>query len=204
MVGIRSVLPRVKSAVKSVEKAIRFPGRFQKWVGRPLLLVVLVGLLIPERLRIPVEGATSADWNNDSFWYYPWGRSVVHKGIDIFGSSGQAVVSAADGWVVATGRGGRGGNYVLVLGSKWRLHYYAHLKEIGVSRGRFTAAGQVLGWVGATGNAAGKQPHLHYSLVTLIPYPWRFDLSHQGWKKMFFLDPHRRFISIKPSYSTEI
>ena len=34
-----------------------------------------------------------------------------------------------------------------------------------------------------------KPPHLHYSIFTLVPYPWRIDGSKQGWMKMFFLDP---------------
>ena len=38
-------------------------------------------------------------------------------------------------------------------------------------------------------NAQGKSPHLHYAIATLIPYPWRIDSDHQGWKKMFSLNP---------------
>ena len=49
--------------------------------------------------------------------------------------------------------------------------------------------GQVLGRVGDSGNAQGKQAHLHYTILSLAPYPWRMDSSSQGWKKMFFLDP---------------
>jgi len=32
-----------------------------------------------------VLGATPKDWNHATFWYEPWGKSGVHKGIDIFG-----------------------------------------------------------------------------------------------------------------------
>jgi hypothetical protein len=45
--------------------------------------------------------------------------------------------------------------------------------------------------VGDSGNAKGKPTHLHYSIVTLVPHPWRIDGSPQGWKKMFYLDPTR-------------
>jgi murein DD-endopeptidase MepM/ murein hydrolase activator NlpD len=48
---------------------------------------------------------------------------------------------------------------------------------------------EALGIVGTTGNAKGKPPHLHYAIVTLIPYPWRIDSKPQGWKKMFYLNP---------------
>jgi murein DD-endopeptidase MepM/ murein hydrolase activator NlpD len=68
------------------------------------------------------------------------------------------------------------------------VHYYAHLADADPSP-RFLAKGAVLGLVGTSGNAAGKPPHLHYAVVSLIPLPWRFSSETQGWKKMFFLDP---------------
>jgi murein DD-endopeptidase MepM/ murein hydrolase activator NlpD len=46
-----------------------------------------------------------------------------------------------------------------------------------------------VGTVGDSGNARGKPPHLHYAIVTLLPYPWRITGQTQGWKKAFFLDP---------------
>jgi peptidoglycan LD-endopeptidase LytH len=53
-----------------------------------LLLVLLAWLLAPEWPRIPVQGASSKDWHRQTFWFEPWGRSGVHKGIDIFGRRG--------------------------------------------------------------------------------------------------------------------
>ena len=76
-----------------------------------------------------------------------------------------------------------------VLGPKWRLHYYAHLDSIKTSMFAPVSRNSVIGTVGTSGNAVGKPPHLHYTLVTLVPYPWRMDQSRQGWKKMFYLDP---------------
>ncbi len=39
--------------------------------------------------------------------------------------------------------------------------------------------------------AGKKQPHLHFSITTLIPYFWQLDLStKQGWLRMFYLDPN--------------
>ncbi|HIE02261.1 MAG TPA: hypothetical protein EYP59_18605 [Thiotrichaceae bacterium] len=39
---------------------------------------------MPEKLVIPVMGAKTTGWNHQTFWYEAWGRSGVHKGIDIF------------------------------------------------------------------------------------------------------------------------
>jgi len=173
------------------EKQIESPGkRFTKRrVLYALALVLLAGFIFPQRWHIPVKGATSSDWNQDSFWYYPWGRSGVHKGIDIFAKRGVPVVSSVDGLVISVDISPRGGKTVIVLGPKWRFHYYAHLDRIDTKRGRFVKAGGQLGTVGTSGNAQGKAPHLHYSIVTGVPYPWRIRGGRQGWKKMFFLDP---------------
>ena len=51
-------------------------------------------------------------------------------------------------------------------------------------------SGEIVGAVGDSGNAAGKQPHLHYSIISMLPYPWLMTTETQGWKKMFVLNPH--------------
>lgn len=154
-----------------------------------LLSIIVLGFLLPQKIIIPVKGASDSDWNKDSFWYYPWGESVTHKGIDIFAERRTPVVSATSGIVIYTGSLGRGGKIVVVLGSKWRLHYYAHLDTIDCNKLSFRRKGTNLGTVGNTGNAENTPAHLHYSIITTFPYPWRADNSPQGWKKMFFLNP---------------
>ena len=160
-----------------------------KRVGLGLTAIMVLGLLIPERAVIPVTGASRSDWNKDTFWYEPWGASGVHKGIDIFAAKGTDVIAATGGVVLYSGAIKRGGNVVLVLGPKWRVHYYAHLDSIDSGVGGIISRGEKIGSVGDTGNAGGKQPHVHYVILSVIPYPWRIDTSTQGWKKMFYLDP---------------
>lgn len=153
------------------------------------LVILLIGYLIPQNIQMPVDGATKADYHPESFWFYPWGKSVTHKGVDIFAKQGTAIHSSTVGLVVSAGEIGRGGKYVLVLGPKWRFHYYAHLREITTKPFKLVSNSSQIGTVGSSGNAVGKPPHLHYTIATAIPYPWRIDKSPQGWRKMFFLNP---------------
>lgn len=138
---------------------------------------------------MPVRGATSSDYNSDSFWHHPWGRSITHKGVDVFARKGTSIHSSTAGVVVYTGYASSGGNVVLVFGPKWRLHYYAHLDSILVKRFDLVNKERKIGSVGDSGNAVGKSPHLHYAIFTPIPYPWRIDSDVQGWRKMFYLNP---------------
>lgn len=158
-----------------------------------LCAIIGTGLLLPESAIVPVDGASAADWNQDSFWYEPWGVSGVHKGVDIFAAKGRPVIAATGGLVVYRGTVRRGGRIVLILGPKWRFHYYAHLEAIDESAGRFVRRGDIIGTVGDSGNAAGKAPHLHYTILALLPHPWYYTGETQGWKRMFYLDPTRRF-----------
>lgn len=162
---------------------------FLKTLLLVVIFIALVGFLIPETQVIPVEDASSNDWNEQSFWYEPWGKSGVHKGIDIFADKGKALLSSTPAIVLYSGELARGGKVILALGPKWRLHYYAHLEYSAVKRWQRVKSGEQIGLVGDSGNAQGKPPHVHYSIVTLLPYIWRVDTSTQGWKKMFYLDP---------------
>lgn len=168
------------------------PRRKFRWLKKSLFILLVIlstGFLLPQRFQMPVQGATVKSYSQDSYWYYPWGKSVTHKGVDIFAKKGTPVRPATYGLVLFKGKIERGGNVVLVLGPKWRLHYYAHLDSIKTRTFSLVSANAVIGTVGATGNAAGKPPHLHYTIRTIIPYPWQVDKSPQGWKKMFYLNP---------------
>ena len=158
-------------------------------------VIALSGFVLPENLTIPVEQATKQDWNHQTFWHEPWGASRVHKGIDIFAPTGRHVIAATYGIVIYKANLKLGGNVIAVLGPKWRIHYYAHLDQVNVGLGSFLNTGETIGTVGVTGNAKGKPPHLHYSLITMIPYLSRWDSATHGWLKMFFLNPSERLLA---------
>ncbi len=154
-----------------------------------IVAIIVIGLLIPQNLKMPVVGADNNSYNHETFWYEGWGTSIVHKGIDVFAKKGTSVHSATKGIVLVTTEYGKGGKFVLVLGPKWRLHYYAHLDEIKTKRFAFVDQDTEIGTVGNTGNAINTPAHLHYGIGTLVLYPWRIDRSPLGYQKMFYLNP---------------
>lgn len=165
--------------------------KIKKWHLIVIFLLINVYLL-PAKVIIPVKNAQSKDWNLASFWYEPWGPSVVHKGIDIFAKKGQPAIASTYGITIFQGNIERGGYVIMILDRSFRIHYYAHLSKASHAP-LFVIRGEQIGEVSNTGNAKGKPHHLHYSILSIFPHPWLIDSSTQGWKKMFYLDPNRLF-----------
>ena len=153
--------------------------------------IFIIGLLISYSFQNPVEGASPNDYNQQSYWAHPWGTSVTHKGVDIFKKKGTPI-HAASGieWVIYAGSmPGKGGNVVITLAPKWRMHYYAHLDKVSVIPLSITTHSSRLGTVGNSGNAATTPSHLHFGMMSLLPHPWAIDESPQGWKKTWYKNP---------------
>lgn len=74
-------------------------------------------LVLPAKVSPPI-GQLSGTWDTQSYWYYPWGESVVHKGIDFFDEKHSAVLAPVSGFVVKTASTGNGGNVVYILGPR--------------------------------------------------------------------------------------
>lgn len=88
-----------------------------------------------------------------------------HQGIDIAAPRGTAVLAVSAGRVERVEHTKAGGRVVYVKDTATpRRHYFAHLDSITVTRGQKVRAGQKVGTVGTTGNAAGSSPHLHYAV----------------------------------------
>jgi peptidoglycan LD-endopeptidase LytH len=157
-------------------------------------IIILNGCSVYSSKIIPVDGATKNDWNPNTYLAHPWSKSKVHKGIDIFAEKGTPVISSRDGFIFKFGPNGRGGNSVFILGYTFKIHYYAHLDEILINKIGFIKKNKTIGTVGDSGNAKGKSPHLHYAILSPIPYFWNFDNSISGWKKMFYLNPEKYIV----------
>ena len=155
------------------------------------ILAVSSGLILFEQKgQIPVHGASKNDWNEDSYWYEPWGASIVHRGIDIFGDKGQAILATNSCFVLLAREIKVGGNAIVCLDTALKLHYFAHLDSITTESYSFVSGGTKIGTLGDSGNAKGKQPHLHYSVMSVIPRPWNITGQTLGWMRMFYIDPN--------------
>lgn len=133
------------------------------------------GAIIPppdipsDRLSMPIEGM---DVNRlaDSFNDSRDGRK--HEALDISAPRGTPVHAVAEGNVAKLFTSKQGGLTVYQFDDSgaW-CYYYAHLDHYarGLTEGVLLRKGDVLGYVGSTGNASPKAPHLHFAVFRLGP-----------------------------------
>jgi murein DD-endopeptidase MepM/ murein hydrolase activator NlpD len=140
-------------------------------VGR-LNLIIPVSGVRPEQLRDTFDEARSE------------GR--VHDAIDIPAPAGTPVLAAADGEIIKLFQSERGGTTIYQLSTDKKLvFYYAHLQRYAdnIYQGKLARQGEVIAYVGDTGNAGAGNYHLHFSIsivadskrywegVNINPYP---------------------------------
>ncbi|HLL82014.1 MAG TPA: M23 family metallopeptidase [Longimicrobium sp.] len=126
------------------------------------------------RLVIPVAGVRERDLKDS----YGAGRSGgrQHKGVDIFAPDGTPVLAAAGGVIVKLTTTALGGISLYHRDADGRtIYYYAHLQRYrtGLKEGDLVRAGDVIAYVGHTGNAPAGNPHLHFAVYT-VPDPNRW------------------------------
>ena len=127
------------------------------------------------QLRMPVVGISAR--NLDDSWHAPRDGGRVHKGIDIFAPRGTEVVAVADGIVSYIGDQKLGGHCLWLTTENGSSFYYAHLDRWapGLYEGMEVQAGDLLGFVGNTGNAIHTPSHLHFGInqndEMVNPYP---------------------------------
>nr|BFF39243.1 hypothetical protein BACY1_10480 [Tenacibaculum mesophilum] len=117
-------------------------------------------------------------------------RVRPHKGTDFAARYGTPIMTTASGTVVESARRGGNGNYVKVKHNSTYTTQYLHMKRRNVRVGDYVKQGDIIGWVGMTGNTSG--PHVCY----------RF------WKNGRQVDPFREKLpsaepldpKIKPTY----
>lgn len=127
-------------------------------------------------LLLPVQGI-NADQLQDTFTDAR-SEGRVHDAIDILAPNGTPVLAVADGTVEKLFDSVRGGLTVYQFEPSGRYcYYYAHLDRYadGLAEKKTIKRGEVIGYVGSTGNASPEAPHLHFEIHVLGP-------EKQWWK----------------------
>ena len=133
----------------------------ESFVGKLKLIIPVVGVKREQLLD------TFADARSE-------GR--VHDAIDIPAPAGTPVVAAADGEIIKLFQSERGGTTIYQLSQDRELvFYYAHLQRYadGLVSGKFVRQGEVIAYVGDTGNAGAGNFHLHFS-IAIVADPKRY------------------------------
>jgi murein DD-endopeptidase MepM/ murein hydrolase activator NlpD len=103
-------------------------------------------------------------------------QAHTHQGCDIVAAEGTELYAAERGVITQVDASGLGGNGIWLKGESGTYYYYAHLSAyvLGLAAGQLVEAGQLIGYVGHTGDAYG--PHLHFEVhpnggPAVDPYP---------------------------------
>ena len=86
----------------------------------------------------------------------------MHNGLDMNGAQGSPIVAANGGTVILSGVKGGYGNTIMVDHGGGMVTLYAHQSTLAVGGGAKVSRGQVIGYVGSTGQSTG--PHLHFEV----------------------------------------
>ena len=122
-------------------------------------------LLRAKRLMVPVDGI-SPDRISDTFTARRGQR--IHSALDIMAPRGTRVLSVDAGKVWKIRSNNLGGLTVYAIDASERfVYYYAHLDRYaeGLVEGQTVQPGDMIGYVGTTGNAPPNAPHLHFQLL---------------------------------------
>lgn len=176
----RSILPHPKAAVKRLSLAAFVLVAFLILGGvtgisaaagriadKFILYVHVVQLYTKDpdpTISMPVQDVSKTQIANT--WHAPRGSDRLHEGQDIFAPRGTPVLSATEGYIMNIGENNLGGQTVSVIGAGGRTYYYAHLDSYAphIAEGDYVTRQTLLGYVGATGNAGGTPPHLHFGV----------------------------------------
>jgi murein DD-endopeptidase MepM/ murein hydrolase activator NlpD len=117
-------------------------------------------------LMVPVEGIQPSQLTDTFHEARSGGR--IHMATDILAMRGTPVLAAAAGRIIKLANGGAGGITIYVADASGRyVEYYAHLMGYApnTAEGVAVREGDVLGFVGTTGNAPPNTPHLHFQVM---------------------------------------
>lgn len=129
------------------------------------------------RIEMPVSGVEPEDLVN-TFGAPRDGGRRRHRGIDIFAPKGTPIVAVSEGQISFIGTQSKAGKCIWLVNDAGVSFFYAHLDKwaSGLYEGKQVRAGEVIGYVGKTGNARRSGHHLHFAIhrdsQAVNPYPY--------------------------------
>ncbi len=126
--------------------------------------------LYARSLMVPVDGVRP-EKVPDTYWQSRDDGARVHQAIDILAKRNTPVLSADSGTVLRLSKNTLGGITIYATDPEKRfVFYYAHLDHYaaGLYEGKPVAQGEVIGYVGTTGNAPKNTPHLHFQVMRFV------------------------------------
>jgi len=175
-----------------------------RWI-RAITPSLVTVALVAATIAFPPASATAAEASSEGFgivfpvagehhysnsWGAPRSGGRTHQGIDIFAAKGTPVVAAADGRITRIATGERAGRYIVIRHAGGWETFYLHLNNDsegtddglgggsapGIAVGARVGAGDVIDYVGDSGNAEETPSHLHLEIhsagVPVNPYPY--------------------------------
>ena len=162
--------PAPRTALPAPTDTPRSPGR---GLFEDDSLAILVENLRERDLEVPVDDVDPEDLRDD--FDDPRSGGRVHEALDILAPRGTAVVAVDDGTIASLDPSQGGGGIVVYQfdPSGEFVYYYAHLEgfALGLAEGQTVEKGDVLAFVGTSGNAPPGTPHLHFGITkTWAPF----------------------------------
>ncbi len=143
-------------------------------------------------LRMPVDNAAVNEWKG-MFAERRAAGQRTHEAVDILAPRGTPVHAVEDGTIAQLFYSKAGGNTIYQFDPSRRFcYYYAHLDRYasGLGDNRRVLRGEIIAYVGTSGNAAGGRPHLHFAIFELG--------SDRHWWQGRPLDPYLVFRHAQP------
>lgn len=114
-------------------------------------------------------------------WGFPRSGGRTHEGVDMFAPYGTPLFAVADGYIYRVYNNPLGGLSINLIDTEGNMYFYTHMSEATAVSGQQVHAGDTIGAVGTSGNAAGTPPHLHWQFhpgngSPVNPYPLAYAL----------------------------
>lgn len=145
-------------------------------VATEVLSEVVISEPVAKQMRVGTRKTStplSTDSGGSGVYFWPVGGGYIssyqgdgrgHKGIDIAAPYGTPIYAAESGTVIVSSTGWNGGygNWIKIEHGDGNVTIYAHQSSLAVSYGEYVVKGQLIGYVGSTGDSSGN--HLHFEV----------------------------------------